>query len=200
MATVVKLGPVDHGRPMSWEEFQAGDYENGYHYELIGGRLYVSPAANAPQGLLERWIYRKLDRYSDDRPEIINFVYNKVRVFVPGCPELTAPEPDVACYGDFPSEVPFSELQWEYVSPLLVVEVVSADDPEKDYVRNVNLYLQVPSIREYWIVDNRAEPSRPQLHIYRRQGKRWRIIDVAFGGTYTTRLLPGFRLVIDPQD
>ena len=32
MATVTKLGPSDHGRPMSYEEFMAGDYEGS----LIG--------------------------------------------------------------------------------------------------------------------------------------------------------------------
>jgi len=181
MSTITKLGRADHGRPMTWEEFQAGDYESGYHYELIDGRLYVAPAANAPQGLLERWIYRELDRYSDERPEVLNMVYNKVRVFVPGCPEITAPEPDVACYKDFPTTIPFWDVQWEYVSPLLVVEVVSADDPDKDYVRNVDLYLQVPSIREYWILDNRDDPSRPRLRVYRRQGKCWRVVDVPFG-------------------
>jgi hypothetical protein len=32
MATVLKIGPVDHGRPMTLEEFHASDYEEGYQY------------------------------------------------------------------------------------------------------------------------------------------------------------------------
>jgi Uma2 family endonuclease len=36
---------------------------------------------------------------------------------------------------------------------VLVGEVVWEDDPDKDLVRNVELYLQVPSIREYWVLD-----------------------------------------------
>ena len=39
MATVLKIGPADHGRPMTLDEFQAGDYEEGYKYELIDGEL-----------------------------------------------------------------------------------------------------------------------------------------------------------------
>src|SRR5262249_18572342 len=92
MATVSKLGPADHGRSLAFSDYLAGDYLEGYQYELIDGKLYVSPAANAPQGRIERWIYRKLDRYSDERPEIINYVHAKARVFVPDRPGVTAPE------------------------------------------------------------------------------------------------------------
>ena len=44
MSTVQsKLGPADHGRAMTLDEFDDADYEPGYKYELIDGRLYVSP-------------------------------------------------------------------------------------------------------------------------------------------------------------
>ena len=38
-----QLGPADHGRELTYDEFLAGDYEEGHKYELIDGRLYVSP-------------------------------------------------------------------------------------------------------------------------------------------------------------
>jgi Uma2 family endonuclease len=81
---------------------------------------------------------------------------------------------------------------------LLVAEILSADDPDKDLVRNVELYVQVPTIREYWIVDPREEFDRPRLLVYRRRGRQWqRLITIEPGETYTTRLLPGFELVLD---
>jgi Uma2 family endonuclease len=199
MATVLKIGPGDHGRPMTLDELTAGDFEEGYQYELIDGRLYVSPQPDAPQGMVERWITLKLQYYSDARPEVINFVYGKTRVFVPGRPGLTTPEPDVAAYRDFPVELDFREIRWQDVSPVLVVEVLSPDDPDKDLVRNVALYHQVPSIKEYWLLDTRDDPNRPSMTAYRRHGKGWRTIDLAYGDTYTTRLLPDFRLVLDPR-
>ena len=65
------------------------------------------------------------------------------------------------------------QVSWEDVSPILVAEVLYASDPYKDLVRNVELYLRVPSIREYWILDgrdfrrrtdpDRPSPSRPAL-------------------------------------
>jgi Uma2 family endonuclease len=198
MATVLKIGPRDHGRPMTLEELTSGDFEEGYQYEIIDGRLYVSPQPDAPQGMVERWIGLKLQYYSDAHPEVINFVYGKTRVFVPGRPGLTTPEPDVAAYHDFPVDLDFREIRWQDVNPVLVVEVLSSD-PDKDLVRNVALYHQVPSIKEYWLLDTRDDPNRPSMTARRRHGKGWRAIELAYGDTYTTRLLPGFRLVLDPR-
>jgi Uma2 family endonuclease len=199
MATVVKIGPGDHGRPMTLDEFYAGDYEEGFQYELIDGKLYVSPEPNAPQGIVEKWLYRQVDAYSALHPEVINFVYNKTRVFVPGRPGVTCPEPDLAAYSDFPLDLDFREIKWENVRPVLVGEVVSVDDPAKDLVRNVGLYWDVPTIKEYWAVDSRTDPNRPTMRVHRRRGKKWQIIEVAYGETYTTKLFPGFELLLDPR-
>ena len=66
--------------------------------------------------------------------------------------------------------------------------------------RNRELYLEVPSIREYWIVDPRADADRPSMTVLRRRGQRWqRPIAVPAGGVYSTRLLPGFTLHLGPQ-
>jgi Uma2 family endonuclease len=200
MATVLKLGRADHGRPMTVEEFFAGDYEEGYQYELIDGKLYVSPLPDPPFDRLETWLYRKLLRYSDEHPDVLNYVTAKARVFVPGRPRATCPEPDLTAFQDYPLDLPFRELKWQELRPVLVVEVLSEDDPDKDLVRNVELYLEVPSIREYWVIDHREDLEHPRMLAYRRRGRRWqRLITVEPGATYTTRLLPGFELVLDPR-
>lgn len=200
MATVVKIGPADHGRPLTYHDFATGAWEEGYQYELIDGKLYVAALPNLPQGRIEKWIYAKLDDYSQEHPEVVNFVYNKARVFVPDRPGVTNPEPDVAAYRDFPLDPPLVNVHWEDVSPLLVVEVLSADDPDKDLVRNVELYLQVPTIREYWLLDSLADPDRPSMRVRRRRGSAWqRVIELDYGDTYKTRLLPGFELLLDPR-
>jgi Uma2 family endonuclease len=200
MTTILKLGPSDHGRPLSREEFHTASWQSGYRYELIHGRLYVSPVPDLPQNWLELWLFGKLNLYVLERPDIINFVTNKARVFVPDEPEATQPEPDLAAYQDFPRDVPIAHMDWRSVSPMLVVEVVSENDPEKDLERNVELYLQVPSIREYWILDPRSDADNPTLLVYRKRGQRWqRLIEVSSGEMYSTRLLPGFSLRVDPR-
>jgi Uma2 family endonuclease len=199
MSTIPRLGPANHGERLAYEDFLTAHFKEGYQYELIGGKLYVAALPNPPQGILERWIDLKLQRYSDAHPNIINYVHVKTRVFLPERDVVSAPEPDVSAFHDFPIHLSLREVRWEDVSPFLVVEVVSPDDPYKDLIRNVRLYRKVPSIKEYWILDNRADPDRPTLQVHRRVGRRWRVLNFAFGETYTTPLLPAFSLVIDPH-
>jgi Uma2 family endonuclease len=201
MATAqkLKLGPRDHGQPISYEDFQASETVEGYHYEIIDGKVYVSPLPNPPHMRLDKWLDQKLDHYCVLRPDVINLVYNKTRVFVPGRKRVTYPEPDVAAYQDYPLSAPFKAVRWRDVSPVLVAEVLSPDCLDKDLVRNVELYLQVLSIQEYWVVEGLEDPETRSLRVYRRRGKRWQIIDVACGETYTTKLLPGFKLIVDPR-
>src|SRR5579871_6868079 len=132
MATVAKLDPVDHGKPMAFEEFMAGDYREGYHYELIKGKLYVSPMANLPEDYIEQWLYQKLLYYANQHLDVINRVTNKARVFVPGERRTTCPEPDLAAFHGFPTHLPIRRMRWQDVSPILGGEVISADDPDKD--------------------------------------------------------------------
>jgi Uma2 family endonuclease len=199
MATVTKIGPGDHGRAMTLEEYEQGDYEQGYKYEIIDGKLYVSPEPNAPEGIVEDWLGQKLQEYRKDHPDVINFVHLKTRVFVHSRERATVPEPDIAAYRNFPLRRRWRDIRWEEVSPILIVEILTGDDPSKDLVRNAELYFEVPTVKEYWVVDAREEPEEPSMRVHRRHGQRWRIIDLAFGGVYTTRLLPGFELVIDPR-
>ena len=192
-----QFGPGDHGRRVSYDEFMAAQYQPGYKYEIIDGEIYVSPLPNLPLEMLEKWLYRKLDRYADSHEDVINFVSVKARLFVPDREEATVPEPDLAAYKDFPEDLPGVEFDWRNISPLLVAEVLSASDPNKDLVRNVELYWQIPSIKEYWVFDTRLSAALPLLLVHRRQTRKWKVIEVAPGGTYTTRLLPGFALVVD---
>jgi Uma2 family endonuclease len=197
MTTATKLGPADHGRPMTFEEFRTSGFVPGFEYELIHGRLDVSPLPNPPANIVEEWIRDQLKAYAREHPAVVNYVTGKARVYAGEREDVSYPEPDVAVYKNFPLERRI-DLRWDEVSPVLVVEVLDPDNPEKDTVRNVEVYLSVPSIKEYWILDIRPGADRPTLLVHRRHGQRWRPTEVAPGGTYTTKLLPGFELIVDP--
>lgn len=200
MKTVLTLGPDDHGRALTLDEFLAARGQEGHRYELIRGRVHVSPVPDLPHDCVLEWLDGRLGECARLHPEVLNYITLHGRVFVPEQDEVTAPEPDLAGYRDFPLHVPIRQRRWQDVSPILVAEIVSDDDPDKDLVRNVELYENVPSIREYWVFDPRADADHPTLRVYRRRGARWqRPIDVASGETYTTRLPPGFVLVVDPS-
>ena len=192
-----RLGPADHGCALTFAEFQAGNYERGYKYELIDGRLYVSPAANYPHDWVRDHVYQALTLYINFRPSVVQRISAHCRVFVPGRRKTTCPEPDFAICKTCP---PGRDVNWQDISPIIVVEVVSPDDPYKDYVRNVELYQQVPSIREYWVFDRCHESHGPTLTVYRRESGRQKWKTSAFGpeDVYSTALLPGFKLPVCP--
>lgn len=198
MATALKLGKADHGRRLTLEEYLEGDYEGGYKYEIIHAWLYVSPLPAFSAEDIKEWLAELLRLYAQECPEVINGVYAPARVFVPAGGEVTAPEPDIVCYQGLPPRSRRRGTNWDRISPILVVEIISPDDPGNGLTRNPPLYLSVPSIREYWVLDPRPDPYQPSLVVHRRQGRRWRTINVPHRGTYTTRLLPGFSLTIDP--
>lgn len=195
---VLKLGPADHGRPVSLDEFDAADFAPGVRYEIIDGRVYVSSEPDPTENELELWLFEKLWDYSRADGSALNRVTNKGRVFVHDRPDETVPEPDIAAYTDYPLDRRYTGTKWSEVSPVLVCEVLM-DDADKDLRRNVELYLAVPSIKEYWVLDGRADPEEPVLIQHRRYGKRWVVRDYPSGSTFTTKLLPGFTLLIDPR-
>ena len=195
----LKFGPADHGRRVTPDELDDAEYVPGFSYEIIDGKFYVAPAASFYEQSLERWLRRKLERFGDEHPDVIGWVAAKSRVYVPGRPELTVPEPDLAVYRENLDDIADGELNWADFHPLLVVEVLVESDPDKDLIRNVDLYLQVPSIAEYWILDGRESTAEPLLIARRRWGSRWLLTEVPYGETYNTRTLPGFELLIDPR-
>src|SRR5262245_26999900 len=131
MHTVLSLGPADHGRVLTPEEYEKASGREGYRYELIDGRLCVSPEPNLPHEQIAEWIVDVLKDYSRQYPEVINFVASRSRVIVPRA-DATSVQPDVAAYHDFPKHLPIQEVQWQDVSPVLVVEIVSEGDADKD--------------------------------------------------------------------
>ncbi len=195
-----KLTHEDRGRELTLEDFLAAEYEQGYKYEIIEGRLDVSPEAGYPHLTIQTWLFLALHAYSALHPEAINRVRPGGRVFVPRARRgTTAPEPDVIAYRDIPPDRDFAEIDWRDISPALVAEVISPESAAKDITRNRRLYLRVPSILEYWMIDTRTSFRRPSLIALRRDGRRWADpINVPCGGTYTTPLLPGFSRTVDP--
>jgi Uma2 family endonuclease len=197
MTTLLRLGPADHGRQVTDEEWEGAHLERGYCYEVIDGQLLVSPRPELPHDVLENWLKDRWKDFARQHPEVVNYVTNGARIYLSGRPRLTVPQPDLAAYAHFPYETPWRLLTWRQINPVFVAEVISPDDAEKDLIRNVGLYLQVPSIREYWILEPRGNQVR--LLVHRRRGSRWQnVIEVAEGETYTSRHFPGLAVMLSP--
>src|SRR5438105_2335835 len=101
----LKLTPRDHGREIDPEEFERSTGDPDFHFEIIDGRVYVSPIAGLPHDFLKEWLHGKLWEYARSHPKIINYLSTAPRVFIPIREKATRPEPDLAAYQDFPHDV-----------------------------------------------------------------------------------------------
>jgi Uma2 family endonuclease len=191
------FGPGDHGRLVTDEQVANARWLEGFRYEIIDGSIYVSPIPDLSHDDLVDWMAKPLRKYAEDHPETINQVKCPARVFVPGSRRTTVPEPDLAAYAEYPFHLPIPQRNWKKISPILVAEVVSGD-VAKDLGRNVILYERVPSIQEYWVVNQWIEDFF--FRVFRRRGNGWaKPVDFQWGETYSTRLLPGFSLKLKPD-
>ncbi len=198
-----RFGPADHGRPVSARRVRRRpDYEEGYQYELIDGRLYVSPDPEPARELLEDWLSKKLEDYADDHPDVINYVIEQGSGLRPRPAERRRPGTRPRRLPRLPARRARShELRWEDVSPLLVAEVLVDGDPNKDLVRNVGpVPRRCRRSASTGFSTAATIPTEPTLIVHRRRGKRWVVTRVPIlAPTYTTPLLPGFALLIDPR-
>src|SRR4051812_23252049 len=70
-ATVPRLGPVDHGRRMSIDEFEAADAEEGFRYELGKGVLEVTQIPGTPHACIYYLFFKLLILHDLQHPGII---------------------------------------------------------------------------------------------------------------------------------
>jgi Uma2 family endonuclease len=179
------LGPELAGIFLTPAEFDAvAEADQDYRYELINGRLIVTPpraeaerGPNEELGFLLR-LYRQQhpqgSALDDTLPE---------HTVVTGSNRRRADRVIWTGMGRHPD--PRSDL------PTIVVEWVSESkrDWQRDYQEKRQEYRDI-GIREYWIFDR----FRRTLTVYRGPGEAPEEVIVPEGQTYRTPLLPGLEL------
>lgn len=194
MATVArprrKIGPADHGRTMTLNQFIQADFEEGWLYELARGIVVVSEVPNLDHGRIVDRLTRLFVLYDAAHSGVINYraAGSDCRLRLPGM--QSDRHPDQAIYLDPPPE---GRRPWSRWVPHIVVEVVSPDSGDRDYVEKREEYLRA-GVAEYWILD----PERRRLLVLLRKGDIWAERPIAEDATYRTRLLPG--LLVRPAE
>ena len=72
--TITKIGPADHGRRMSLEEFDEAEGQEGYLYELSRGIITVTDVPRKRHLLLVKGIRRQLSAYETLHLDLIQFI------------------------------------------------------------------------------------------------------------------------------
>lgn len=159
--------------------------DDGNHYEVIEGKLFMSCAPNlAPQLIISNLI--ALIRFFLDRNPI-----GKV-ITTPGVilSKFNGVIPDLV----FVTNERFKEIATGgrlMGAPELVVEILSpgVENEQRDRVAKRHLYAKY-GVKEYWIIDPEMKP----VDLYRLQKRGLKLVRVYSGEEeITSLLLPGFK-------
>ena len=96
VSTALRIGPADHGRAMTLDDFLDAEEEPGYRYELASGVLEVTNVPNDPHGLIICFLYDLIARFRMDHLGVI-FRFGgagEFRLWMPGM--ASGRNPDVA--------------------------------------------------------------------------------------------------------
>jgi Uma2 family endonuclease len=181
-AIPTRIGPADHGRRMTLEEFRQAEVEEGYRYELARGILEVAEIPTDSHCQIVSNLRQAMFHYKESYPDVILRAggAGECRLWLPGM--ISSRTPDVAVVvRNTPKDVR------DRRPPVLVAEVVSKGGETRDYEAKRQEYL-VYGIREYWIID----PKARRVTVLSRDGDVW--VERVFQGeqTIASYVLPGF--------
>ena len=180
----LSLGPSDHGRRVSADEFAEAEFPEPWNYEREEGKLVVM----APEGVghiraSNPWRDR-LILWQYAHPGVIEEVVVQAWVQPDGDYDRVG---DIGVYlcgrpFDIPKNPP--DLMFEFVSP-------GRESRERDYVKKRAEYYQV-GVREYVIVNRFDRSVLVLTHEPERYSERW----LRDGEVYSTPLLPGLEVAL----
>jgi len=183
------VGPADHGRRMTLDEFDTAEGVEGRLYELSRGEVVVTDVPNPSHGDTVDAVRELLSQYRVSRPGVIHRVFGGSECKLLIEPTQSERHPDVAVYKTPPPARDSSV--WSIWVPEIVMEVVSPGGEHRDYVEKAEDYLHF-GVGEYWIID----ASRGVITVHRRSRGRWQKRELGKSDRYVTHLLPGFELVV----
>ena len=180
------IGPRDHGKRMSLDEFDRARGQDGYVYELSKGVVDVTDVPHLNHGLLVEAIREQLIAYKLARPGVISYLPGSNESKILLAADESERHPDLSVYLE---PAPDAPDVWSVWVPAIVIEVVSASSAKRDYEDKPSEYLGF-GVAEYWIVD----PVKGVMTANTRWRGTWRPKVVRPSRRYATPLLPKFTL------
>jgi Uma2 family endonuclease len=183
----VRIGPADHGRRMSLDQFADAIAQEGYLYELNKGVIEVSGIPNIPHGQMLQELRDQLTVYRVAHRDRVNYIGggSDAKVLIEGVESER--HPDLSVYLS-PPPVQTRDA-WSLWVPAIVIEVVSESSTRRDYEEMPAEYLAF-GVAEYWIIDGQTR----RMTANTRWRGQWKPRVLRPSQKYVTPLLPGFAL------
>src|SRR5687767_9904997 len=119
------VGPADHGRRMTLEEFDTAVGIEGRLYELSRGVIVVTDVPNPPHARTVFALRRQLDAYCSSHLDVIYGIFGGAECKLLIQPTESERYPDLAVYKT--KEPAEDSTVWSVWIPEVVIEVVSAE-------------------------------------------------------------------------
>jgi Uma2 family endonuclease len=157
------------------------------HYELLNGRIVMTPPAGWPHGGIEANIVHALHEYVSHLK--LGILLGSSTGF--DLPSGDTVEPDVSfvsrermAAGPAPERRKFLRIV-----PTLVIEILSDPTASRDRIEKKQIYER-NGVDEYWIVD----PDRQEVTVFHLVGERYDAGDVFPAGQIRSTVLPALAL------
>ena len=190
--TVVQVGPADHGKRMSLEDFDHAEGLEGHLYELSKGVITVMDVPDHKHFALMNAARKQLVVYDFNHPGFIYAIGGGSDSKILLSTEQSERHPDLSVYLSAPDPDEEGKFWTDWV-PDIAVEIVSRSSRHRDYVEKREEYLKF-GVREYWILDGEKE----EMLALRRSGGRWIEQVIGADQVYGTQVLPGLDFSMKP--
>lgn len=160
------------------------------HYELLNGRIVVSPPAGWPHAQIAVNVTVALRQHADRHR--IGRVFDSSAGFDLPSGDTLEPDGSLVTTARW-NAAPAPELgQFLKVVPDLVVEILSPSTRRRDLSEKKDVYAQ-NRVDEYWVVDPRAR----SITIFVRKGDAFDEGTPGTSGPVPSRLLPGLEATVE---
>jgi Uma2 family endonuclease len=160
------------------------------HYELIDGRIVMTPPAGWPHGHVEARLVRRIEEHVDQKN--LGVVQGSSAGY--DLPSGDTLEPDVsfilrARFAAGPSP---KAGQFLRIVPDLVIEILSPATSRRDRTEKKAVYER-NGVREYWIVD----PKKRAVSVLHLQKSKYGPARTIQSGVVKSRVLPGLEVPVE---
>jgi Uma2 family endonuclease len=177
---------VDAIPKLTYEEFRQLP-DDGKRYELIEGRVHLSPAPSTRHQFVSRNLHLSLGPFVE-KNHLGEVIAAPVDVCLSGD---TAVQPDLV----FISSERLEMIQENFIAgaPDFVVEILSPSTAAHDRATKLNLYAEA-GVPWVWLMD----PLARMVEILKLQGNKYLVHSIFAGKqTLTSSLFPGWEMALD---
>lgn len=164
--------------------------EDLHHYELINGRIVMTPPAGWPHGSVEGALVGRLYRHVSTRQ--LGIVLGSSAGYQ--LPTGDILEPDVSFLSQQRLTAGPSPKRGQFlrICPTLVVEILSDSTAKRDRTEKKDVYAR-NRVDEYWLVDT----DQGEITVFVLQGERYTPGETFRSGRVGSRVLPDLELTVE---